>query len=262
VRARTWLLLQMAAMWPHALWMARRIADGSDDALGPVAIGTLSLLLLARRRQLRDEPRLGWLLAGAASTCAGTLALLALPPMVAALLAVLGFAMGLSAWTPAAAPRLPLAGLAVLSLPLLASLQFYLGYPLRLVAATLAGGMLRTAGIAAERSGAALQVDGRLVLVDAPCSGVQMAWLAYFTAFTVAALAHTPDARLLRRMPWIGAGVLVANAVRNAVLVGLEARPAGLWPPLHEAIGAAILALLCCAIAWLMLQGVRHERLA
>jgi exosortase/archaeosortase family protein len=164
------------------------------------------------------------------------------------------------AWLPAQAPRLAFAGLAVLSLPLLASLQFYVGYPLRVVAATLAGGLLRVAGIAAERSGAALTLDGRLVLVDAPCAGVQMAWLAYFTAFAAAALARTPDVRLLRRMPLIVAGVLAANALRNAVLVGLEARPQGLWPPLHEAIGAGILAMLCAAILALMLQGVRRER--
>lgn len=253
------MLLQLLALWPHAAWTWRRFADGSDEPLGCLALLTMAALLVMWRRRLRDTPQPHWLAAGAALTLASAAATLAMPPLPAAVLGMLGFAAGLAAWLPPGAPKLPFAGLAVLSLPLLASLQFFVGFPLRVVAATLAGGLLRAAGIAAERSGATLQIDGRLVLVDAPCSGVQMAWLAYFTAFATAALAGTPDRRLLRRLPWVGALVLAANAVRNAVLVGLEARPSGLWPPLHEAIGALVLAGLCGAILAVMLRGVRHE---
>jgi exosortase/archaeosortase family protein len=253
------MLLQLIALWPHAVWMWRRLQDGSDEPLGPLALLTLGLLLISWRRRLREAPQPGWLAAGAFLTLAGAGATLVLSPLPAALLGMLGFAAGVAAWLPIGAARLPFAGLAVLSLPLLASLQFYVGYPLRVVAAVLAGGLLRVAGIAAERSGAALQVDGRLVLVDAPCSGVQMAWLAYFTAFATAALAGMDDRRLLRRLPCVGALVIAANALRNAVLVGLEARPTGLWPPLHEAIGALVLAGLCAAILAVMRQGVRHE---
>jgi exosortase/archaeosortase family protein len=256
------MLLQLFALWPHATWMGRRLRDGSDEPLGPLALLAMAMLWVMWRRRLRETPQPCWLAAGAALTLAGAVATLALPPLPAALLGMLGFAAGLAAWLPPGAPRLPFAGLAVLSLPLLASLQFFVGYPLRVVAATLAGGLLRVVGIAAERSGATLQIDGRVVLVDAPCSGVQMAWLAYFTAFATAALAGTPDRRLLRRLPWVGVLVLAANAVRNAVLVGLEARPAGLWPPLHEAIGALVLAGLCTAILAVMLRGVRRESLA
>jgi len=222
----------------------------------------LVVLLLLWRRRLREAPRLSWLASGATLTFAAAVATLVGPPLPAALLAMIGFTAGLAAWLPARLPRLPVAGLAVLSLPLLASLQFYVGYPLRVIAAVLAGGLLRVAGIVTERSGASLVVDGRLVLVDAPCSGVQMAWLAYFTAFSVAALAGTPDVRLLRRLPFVGALVIAANALRNAVLVGLEARPQGLWPPLHDAIGAAALAALCASILVVMLRGHRHERFA
>ncbi len=89
----------------------------------------------------------------------------------------------------ARAPRLPLAGLALLALPLLASLQFYAGYPLRVLTAELSAWAAAGRGLAAERSGAAMVVNGHLVIVDAPCSGVQMAWLAYFAACAVAAFA-------------------------------------------------------------------------
>src|SRR5207249_6833695 len=32
-----WLALQAAALWPHGLWIARRMLDGSDDPLGIAA---------------------------------------------------------------------------------------------------------------------------------------------------------------------------------------------------------------------------------
>ena len=80
-------------------------------------------------------------------------------------------------------------------------------------------------------------VDGQLVIVDAPCSGVQMAWLAYFAACTVAAFAPRPDAALARRLPLVGLAVLAGNVARNTLLVALEASPGGLSPYWHEAIG-------------------------
>ena len=239
-----WLALHAAALWPHGLWAARRLADGSDDPLGIAALAALLLWLLRAAPSLRVLPQTGWLTAAAALTAAATAACLLAPPLPAAMLAALALAAHIAAWLPAGAARAPLAGLALLALPLVASLQFYLGYPLRVFTAEFSAWLLQATGQAAERSGTAMTVNGQLVIVDAPCSGVQMAWLAYFAACAVAAFVGLRDASFLRRLPLIGLVVLIGNVLRNSLLVGLEARPQGLSGAWHDAIGIAILMIV------------------
>lgn len=237
VGAPGWLVLHAAALWPHGLWTVRRLADGSDDPLGVAALAALALWLWLARGTLRALPRLPWLGAAAALTAAATAALFIAPPLLAAGLATLALAAHLAAWLPDRSPRLALAGLMLLTLPLVASLQFYVGFPLRVFTAQFSAWLLQAAGLAAERSGASMVVAGQLVIVDAPCSGVQMAWLGYFAACAVAAFTSRRDAALARRLPLVGLTVLAGNVLRNTLLVALETRPGGLSPLAHEAIG-------------------------
>ncbi len=247
-----WLALQAAALWPHGAWLLARVRDGSDEPLGLAALALLLVLLAVRAGTLRVAPHTGWLAAGVALTLAANAALSVAPPLACALLAALALAAALMAWLPAEAPRAPLAGLVLLALPWIASLQYYGGYPLRVVTAQASAWLLQLAGLAAERSGTAMLVEGRLVIVDAPCSGVQMAWMAWFCACAVAALAGRRDAAFLKRLPWVGAIVLAGNVLRNSALVALEARPQGLAPALHEGLGLVALALVCAAVVALM----------
>lgn len=249
ITAPGWLAIHALALWPHGLWAARRMADGSDDPLGIAACAALLLWLWCEREALRPTPRLAWLGVAAALTAAATGAVFVAPPLAAALLAVLALSAHGCAWLPARAPRAALAGLAVLALPLLASLQFYVGWPLRVFTAQFSAWLLQAFGIEAERSGASMTVGGQLVIVDAPCSGVQMAWLAYFVACAAAAFTQRRDALLLRRLPLVGLAVLTGNVLRNTVLVALEARPQGLAPWAHETIGlAALVAVVLVAL--------------
>ncbi|MFT4267587.1 MAG: MYXO-CTERM sorting domain-containing protein, partial [Xenophilus sp.] len=54
-----WLAAQALALWPTWRWMAARLADGSDDPLGLLALAALAALAWQRRRELRAAPRLG-----------------------------------------------------------------------------------------------------------------------------------------------------------------------------------------------------------
>ena len=254
-----WLALQAAALWPHGAWMAARVQDGSDAPLGLAALAALLMLLGLRRHTLRIAPHTGWLAAGVALTLLSNAALLIAPPLACALLAALALGAALMAWLPTDAPRAALSGLVLLALPWIASLQYYGGYPLRVVTAQASAWLLQLAGLAAERSGTAMRVQGQLVIVDAPCSGVQMAWMAWFCACAVAGLLALRDGVFLRRLPWIGAIVLAGNVLRNSLLVALEARPQGLAASMHEGIGLIALALVCAAVVAVMTRGVRHE---
>jgi len=249
LRAPHWLALHALALWPHGAYLAQRALDGSDDPLGGVALLAAAALVASQRDRLRLSPRPGWLIAGAA------LALLAnaawatgVPALASALLAALSLACALLAWWPHDRARAPLLALVVLSLPWLATLQFYLGWPLRVLTAQLSAWALQLAGYAAARSGASMVVDGQLVIVDAPCSGVQMAWFAYFTACLCAAALPLRDRDFVRGLPLVGLVVLAGNVLRNSVLVALESRAQGLAPQWHEAIGLAVLACVCAAV--------------
>jgi exosortase/archaeosortase family protein len=252
VTAPAWLAIHALALWPHGAWAVRRVADGSDDPLGIAALAVLLLWLWLARESLRATPRLIWLGVAAALTVSSTTALFVAPPLAAALLAALAISAHVVAWLPDRSPRAALVGLMLLSLPLIASLQFYAGYPLRVFTAQFSVWLLQAVGVAAERSGAAMTVNDQLVIVDAPCSGVQMAWLAYFAACSVALFLRRGDGAFLRRLPLVSLLVLAGNVLRNTTLVALEARPEPLAPWTHEAIGIVWLVVVVALAVRLM----------
>lgn len=253
-----WLALQASALLPTWLWMARRATDGSDDPLGLLALAALGLLVWRERHALRAAPVLGWMAAAGFGTLAATALrnglgpVPALPPLASALVAVLALAAGLLALLPRRVAAAPVLGLAVLALPLLASLQFYVGYPLRLICAEASRLLLSPLFVQVQREGASLLVDGMPVIVDAPCSGVQMAWFAYFVACSVALWCGVSNRTFLARLPVVCASVLAGNIVRNSLLIGLEGGGMAPSPFMHEAIGLALLALVCGAVVVLM----------
>jgi exosortase/archaeosortase family protein len=253
--------LQFAALTPTWVWMAQRMRDGSDDPLGALALAALMVVVWQVRGQLRAAPRLGWLALATGGTLLAAMvrtglgAVPSAPPLAAGLVAVLALACALLAFLPRRIAAWPIVGLAVLALPLLSSLQFYAGYPLRVVTAEASRWLLAPA-FTVLREGTTLLVDGRQVIVDAPCSGVQMVWLGYFTACVVALWAQRSERAFLARLPVVGLLVLGGNILRNAVLVAFEGAgaPLGTWA--HGAFGLVVLAGVCGGIAWAMGRSV------
>lgn len=251
VPALAGLALLAAALWPTAWWMGQRMLDGSDEPLGLLALLALMVLLWHYRGRLCAAPRLGWLAMALAMAVTSTAVLWHVPPLLSSLIGLLALGAGFVAFLPRAVATAPVLGLSLLSLPLLASLQFYAGYPLRVLTAEASRWLLAT-GFSVERTGASLRVDGQLVIVDAPCSGVQMLWLGYFTACVVALYAGRRDAAFLARLPAVSLLVLAGNVLRNSVLVAFEGAGRHLPGWAHEGIGLAVLAAVCAAIARVM----------
>src|SRR3954462_4896418 len=89
VPAWAWLALQAAALWTHWRWAAARVADGSDDPLGIVALVALGWAVVRLAPTLGAAPRPGWLAAALLLSIAATTSVFVAPPLVGALLAVL-----------------------------------------------------------------------------------------------------------------------------------------------------------------------------
>ena len=259
--ALTWLTLTALALWPHWVWAARRLADSSDDPLGVAALGVLACAVGRLAPTLRPAPAPHWVGLAAAGVLASTAAHLgSAPALFSLLLAVLAMAATLAAFLPTHTPRWPLFGLALLAMPVLASLQFYAGHPLRLVTAQLSAWLLGAVGHDVQLSGTALNVNGNLVIVDAPCSGVQMLWVAYFCACTWAWKLRLPDRAFARRLGGVGVIVLAGNVLRNSVLVALEAGAAPVSEQVHDGVGLAVLTGVCAAVLGLVQRGQHAQR--
>jgi exosortase/archaeosortase family protein len=234
-----------AAGWPVWRWFVRRLQDGGDEPLGLVA---LAIAVAALARAGRTDPSTACrhaALAGLGLTA--VLALLPVPPLLRAVcyLPVLALAarglLGVRLVPGAVA-------LLLLALPVVASLQFWAGGPLRHCAAWMAAGLLSLGGFNASCSGVVLSVDCAPVVVDGPCSGVRLLWTA---SVAVAAFAAWSDwgwrrtaASLAIAMP----AAVLANAWRTASLAlgGAGVLPEAPW--LHAATGLCALgaALTAC----------------
>lgn len=179
MRIPVWLV--MGIIWlPTIVWHAKRLDDGGGEPLGLLAL-TIAAAITWRDR---NHPA-----AGSMEKTAGALVLFVsiiliglLPPMLRAALAIAGTGL----WcgfrrNPA------LFGLWFLSLPLAASMHFYLGYPLRLAAAEGAFRLLELGGIVVARHGTNIDIGVVRVGVDSDCGGILMLWHTLVAAMALAA---------------------------------------------------------------------------
>ncbi|MFP2910793.1 archaeosortase/exosortase family protein [Pyxidicoccus sp. 3LFB2] len=219
--------------------------DGSDEPWGAVALVALVLLCARGARHPLTPVHLGLL---AAANLALAAAHPLMPPLVHAACCVLCATTLLARASTGSAFHLPTWLLALLALPVLASVQFYLGYPLRLAAAVLAVPMLQLLGLPAVRAGVDLQLASTVVQVDAPCSGARMLWVGLFLAVVLAHVLRLDAARTLFTCALAGLAVVLGNALRVSALALVETgRVAGpAW--LHEGVGAGTFILVSLAI--------------
>ena len=237
-----WLLgALVAALWPHWIYIARRMVDGSDEPWGILALVTVLVLLVRERGELALPTRSALVASGLLAVAAAA-AMSWLPNLVAAAIAMLALGVFVSHALPRR-PATPLAALLLLALPVIASLQFYAGYPLRAFTAEASVVLLWLLGVDAMAAGASILHQGTTVLVDAPCAGIGMLWVGSYTAALLSYCARA-DARGTALNALAAAlVVLVANVLRNTALFFPEA---GLvhWPAgSHQAIGLAAFAL-------------------
>ncbi|HEX5791118.1 MAG TPA: archaeosortase/exosortase family protein [Luteolibacter sp.] len=229
------------ATLPVLAWYVRRALDGSDEPLGVVAlvaaVATIAVSVCYGHRD-RERVSIDWqrLWIGAAALAAIQLSGSVRWPLVVGLLAVLTIAWAVLM------PRgkAGVVVLLVLSLPWIATLDFYAGYPLRVMAASLAHGLLGLAGVTVERAGVVLLDGGRMVGIDPPCAGIRMLWTACFVAAVFAARLRLSWPRTLTLLGIAVACVVVGNGVRAAVVFLPESGRVS-WPEwAHPGVGLMI----------------------
>ncbi|MES2339163.1 MAG: archaeosortase/exosortase family protein [Pseudomonadota bacterium] len=249
IAVRTALAMVMLACWDAWRLLAARIDDATTAALVLALVGVIAWRFAVSRAPVPTGLIVVALL-GYALACMTGPALLQIGAAAGALVLVGFRGSGL--------PRLPIAGLAVLLLPVLPTLDFLLAYPLRRASAAITVALLRMNGVEVTLNGIALEWQGQSLLFDGPCSGVRMLWAALVLA-SIAALVgrHRPPAyaRTLAVATFIA---VAGNALRAASLFYLENgyvdRLQG--PVAHQAVG--VLAFVMVAVAVLALPQVQR----
>jgi exosortase/archaeosortase family protein len=252
MRRQLIITAQAVAFWPVWRWYAARVGGFGDEAWGHLAFA-LAVYFLWRGKSdgVGDGPGL---LFPALLVLLYAASYPFLPPLLRAGVAftALGCTASLLRFGKPFHPGT--LGLLYLSLPMLPSLQFYGGYPLRALVAGVVAPLLRLGGYAVVREGTCLNWAGRLISVDAPCSGVRMLWVGLLIACALACLYELRPLRAALALASAFAVILLGNVLRAAALFYVEAGIVASPPWAHEYAGLVSFA----AVAALILITVRR----
>ncbi len=231
------------AFWPVWRWYALRTVDGSDEPWGVLALVVAVGFVVARRGSVqlltarRAQGLCMWVLVYA-------LLYRHVPILVLAMLAMAavgGLVMGAM---PTARLGMSWLSLLVLSLPVMATLQFYAGYPMRWSTAWGATALLNLCGVDVAREGLSLVFSGERVLIDVPCSGVRMLWAGGFFASALACALRLSNRHTVWLWALAGVAVLVGNVLR-AIWIFLDKTRIYEQPHwMHAGVGVLIFALI------------------
>lgn len=231
---RLLILAHALAFWPVWRWYVLRATENPEGAWS--LAGLLGAAWVAWRGCRYVPSALGWApVAMTALYAAAFPFLTALPRSLLALLAVGSLLPCLGLERRAAVQA---SGFLVLSMPVFASLQFYLGYPLRVVCGEASARLLQLAGYPVVREGMLLRWQEHAVLIDAPCSGVKMLWAGLLLGLFLAS-ARDLDIKGTAGMLAAAFGcVLLGNILRTTGLFFLETGMVEAPSWAHGAMGA------------------------
>jgi exosortase len=234
-----------AATWHSGAWIVHRLYASPEEGLSLLCtVALLSGLTLPRLRGGGGVPAVPVTFVAVLLAAHAALTVADAPLIFRACMAVT--ALLFIAYRAAFETRPPLAFwvLVALSMPVLPSLQFVLGYPMRLVSAGLTVGLLNLQGVPAGRDGTYVTIGGETVQFDAPCSGVAMLWTLTLVTLMVALVDRFSPLQLCVALAMTAAIAVVCNVLRVSSLLFADATLAGdslSW--VHEAIGLTAFAI-------------------
>jgi exosortase/archaeosortase family protein len=243
--------LVMAATWDAWRWYVQRVWESPEEAASlALTVAFVGALGVARRS--REAMRLP-LIPVALLLVAFAASYGMLPPIARAAIAIATtlFCGHLAAFKER--PPVAFWGLVALALPVVPSLQFMLGYPMRLVSAALSVGLLQAHGLTVERQGTFLVWRDELIQFDAPCSGVNMLWAGLLLTLMGCVLFRFNVIKTLIAVALSLVLEIACNVLRATSLFYVEAgfvpQAPAWW---HEGIGIAAFTVSAAVTLWLL----------
>jgi exosortase/archaeosortase family protein len=248
-------VLVLVATWGGWRWYLERVWASPEEAvalcLTIVLLATFGLVGKARQASPRPIP----LAPIALLLTAYAASFLVLPPIARAAIAIAVtlFCFYLALFKER--PPVAFWGLVALALPVLPSLQFTLGYPMRVASAELTVALLQANGFLVARQGTFLLWRDEVIQFDAPCSGVNMLWAGLLLTLMGCVLFRLRAGKVMLAAALAVVVILACNLLRASSLFYLESgsipNAGGWW---HEAIGIAAFILSAMVILRLLGQ--------
>ncbi len=224
--------LLLAAV-PTIRWYALRLQDGGGELAGLVALAAAGWFIFRDRKSLSPTSHGVWIGAGFLVLQAAAYSFL--PAIIRALLMLAAVALVSGIW------RKPgILCLLILALPWTASLDFFLGYPLRLLTSINTIFFLKFLGMEVTRTGVQLLHEGTVVGVDPACSGMNILWSTGLLTAMLAAIFSLGWKKMVSLGLVALALALAGNSLRATILFFPEAGLMKMPHLLHPGIGLAI----------------------
>lgn len=252
----TWLfcllIFPMIGYWHAWRWYMHRVVHSWEEAIGLLIFTAFlvfaSVKKIVHKKAFNTVPLVPLILLAVAYSLSY---MLSVPPMfrVAMALSALFFILYRLAFTDR--PPISFWGLILVALPVVPSLQFYLGYPIRYISAFLTVPLLRLNGIAVFQDGTNLLWNDLVLQFDAPCSGVVTLWAGVFFSLFMSLVYRFDVIKTIGAIAFSFLLVLAGNVVRASSLFYLEVDAIpfeGEW--LHEAIGSSTYVLVVGGIVF------------
>lgn len=248
------------AFWDAWRWYAQRVSASPEEAIALLMTAALVVAIGLRTTShftdLHPVPLMPLAIAMAGYAAAHAI----IPSIGLAAIAVTSMLFALYRTLTGLNPPLAFYGLAALALPVVPSLQFVLGYPMRVISASITVGTLQMQGLAVTREGTHMLWGGQTIQFDAPCSGVNMLWAGLMLTLAASVVWRSGLAMTLIAVTASLVLTIIANVLRAVSLFYVEAGLiAGAQPWWHDAIGIA--AFVLSAIATIaVLQTLRQQQ--
>lgn len=213
--------LQLLAFWEVWRWYVTRAVYSWEQPWGLLAFVAALVFLLVSKKPLPREERSLLIPTLLVVVYIATYSMF--PPLARAIVAFTALAVTASSLRFGTSFHPGLFGLFYLSLPALPTLQFFGGYPLRVVVAELTAPILRIGGFAVTPEGTCLNWAGQLIWIDGPCSGIKMLWVGMFLTFVLLCMYELPVLKSALLVLLAFAMVIAANVFRAVALFYLEA---------------------------------------
>lgn len=245
------IFLQITAFWSVWQWYFVRLSASSEEVYGVVSLLAIAVICLKYGDSERGFPNLKFVIA-AILLYVVTFDLL--PPIFRAAVAVTSLTFSVGGIFFRRKFHFGIWILFLLGLPVINSMQFYLGYPMRIFVGETTVFLLKMNGLQVFREGAALNFAQQTVWIDAPCSGIKMLWSGFFLAALLITIYKFRFVKSVIAMLAAFGIILTGNTFRAASLFYLETGIIKMPAFAHEGIGVIVFIFTCIAIVLTILK--------
>jgi len=245
------LAFQIIALWSVWRWLFVRFASSGEEIWGIAALVAVVFFAFFGQRKNNGEITTFAYFSAAFFLFLYAVSFAFAPPLMRGILAIISLTFVLSDWRFARKFHIGIFVLLLLGLPIVASLNFYLGFPLRVVVGEAVAFLLQMQGLSVFREGVCLHFGDKSIWIDAPCSGIKMLWFGIFLTAAAACFYELKNSKILAALALSFVIILLGNIFRASALFYTEAEIVKVPQWFHETAGVFSFGLTALAIVFI-----------